>query len=117
MKKVIKKKDWVKVATRVLAIAVILFGLPFYFGYGNPLPFANSEYSFFDNMWLCIFPLMFVGLGLGLKFEKVGGFMTTISVGLGLAATLIIEKEFIAFMLVPLAIGISYLVSGYRMKH
>ncbi|MFH1642385.1 MAG: hypothetical protein ABIC04_05815 [Nanoarchaeota archaeon] len=92
----------------------MLFGLPFYFGYGNPLPFINPEYNLWDNVWLTIFPLMFLGLGLGWKYEKTGGYLVTVPLILGLLFGLIIEKELIWFMLFPLISGISYLIIGYQ---
>jgi hypothetical protein len=30
----------------------MIFALPFYFGYGNPLPFINQDYTLWDNYWL-----------------------------------------------------------------
>ncbi len=65
-----RKYQFLKWISRVLATALIAFGLPFYFGYGNPLPFMNPDYSVYDNIWLVIFPLMFIRLrlvGNGLK--------------------------------------------------
>jgi hypothetical protein len=38
-----------KWTSRISATAVLMFGLPFYFGYGNPLPFTNPQYSLYDN--------------------------------------------------------------------
>lgn len=114
-----KKKDKMKVVrwtARILGLGVILFGLPFYFGYGNPLPFIDSSYTVFDNLWLTIFPLMFLGLGLGWMWEKVGGYLVTVSVIIGLSFTLVSEKEFIWFMLVPLFVGILYLYLGYERR-
>jgi len=40
-----KNYKFLKWSTRILALVIIIFGLPFYFGYGNPLPFLNPEYS------------------------------------------------------------------------
>jgi hypothetical protein len=114
MKKEEKYLNIIKWTARIIAAGVILFGLPFYFGYGNPLPFINPDYKFFDNLWLTIFPLMFIGLGLGWKFEKIGGYIVTISLSIGLIATLIMEKELIWFMLIPLASGILYLIHAYK---
>ena len=114
MKKEAKYLKRIKWAARIIAALGILFGIPFYFGYGNPLPFINPEYSFFDNLWLTIFPLMFVGLGLGWKYEKIGGFLVSIPLTIGLITTLILEKELIWFMLIPLVSGILYLIHAYK---
>ena len=111
------KQKNLKLITRIakgIAIAVIIFGLPFYFGYGNPLPFINPDYTIWDNMWLSIFPLMFIGLGLGLKFEKIGGYLVTIPLVLGFIFSFIWEREVVFPMLVPLLVGILYLVVGYK---
>ena len=105
-----------KWVVRFSALAVILFGLPFYFGYGNPLPFVNPKYTLWDNAWLSIFPLMFIGLGLGWKYEKIGGYLVTIPVSMGLLLGLILEAELIFHMLIPLVPGALYLVAGYGKK-
>lgn len=76
-----------------MAATIILFGLPFYFGYGNPLAFINSDYSMCDKTWLIVFPLMFIGLAIGWKIPKVGGLPM--------------------HMLVPFIVGILYLIIGY----
>jgi len=52
----------IKWTTRIIATLIFLLALPFYFGYGNPLPFANPDNTTMDNIWLTTFPLMFIGL-------------------------------------------------------
>ncbi len=104
----------VRWAGRIIGLATILFGLPFYFGYGNPLPFLNSEYTLWDNFWLTTFPIMFIGLGLGWKYEKIGGYLVSVPITAGLILGIIAERELIFPMLVPLLVGILYLVSGYK---
>ena len=102
-----------KWTTRILATVIILFGLPFYFGYGNPLPFTNPDNSIMDNLWLTIFPLMFIGLGLGWKFERIGGFLVVIPILIGSILSLIVEKEIPTHMLIPFVIGVLYILLGY----
>ena len=68
---------------RISALAVLLFGLPFYFGYGNPLPFMDPGYTLWDNVWLSVFPLMFLGLALGWRWERLGGYLVVVPVGAG----------------------------------
>lgn len=97
-----------------MALAIILFGLPFYFGYGNPLPFISPAYSLWDNTWLTVFPLMFIGLGLGWRYEKIGGYLVIVPVTIGLLLGLITEAELVVHMLVPLIPGVLYLVYGYK---
>lgn len=102
-----------KWVTRISALVVILFGLPFYFGYGNPLPFICSEYSLMQNFWLVVFPLMFIGLGFGWKFEKIGGILVTVPIVTGIALELIIEREIPIPVIIPLIIGILYLITSF----
>jgi len=109
--KKLKIMQWI---TRVLSVGVIAFGIPFYVGYGNLLPFLDPDYTIWDNIWLTIFPIMFIGLVIGLLFEKLGGFLITIPVGLGLIAGLILYGELVIYMLVPLAIGILLLIIGFE---
>lgn len=111
-----KKLNRMKWTARIFAVAVLAFGLPFYFGYGNPLPFIDPDYTLWDNMWLTIFPIMFIGLGVGLKFEKIGGYLVTISIGFGLLMGLLMRGGFPIHMLVPFAIGVLYLIVGYESK-
>lgn len=109
--KKLKIMQWI---TRVFSVGVIAFGIPFYVGYGNLLPFLDPDFTIWDNIWLTIFPIMFIGLVIGLLFEKLGGFLITIPVGLGLMAGLFLYGEVVVYMLVPLAIGIILLVIGYN---
>ena len=108
-----KQLKIVQWTARILSLAVLLFGLPFYFGYGNPLPFINPAYTLWDNAWLCVFPLMFVGLALGWRFEKMGGYLVVVPVCAGLALGLVTEAELVYHMLVPLIPGVLFLVAGY----
>jgi|SRR5690554_2199930 len=111
------KKEQQKVirwTARIIALAVVLFGLPFYFGYGNPLPFIKAEYTLWDNLWLTILPLMFIGLLLGWKYEKIGGYLITIPIVVGFLAGFFIEGAMIIHMFIPLIVGILYLITAYR---
>ena len=113
MKLTKKQQQVLKWTTRILALAILLFGLPFYFGYGNPLPFLNPDYTVWDNTWLTVFPLMFLGLALGWKYEKAGGYLIVIPLMVAFIIGLIVEGELVVHMLVPFAIGLLYLLSGY----
>ncbi len=99
---------------RVIALAVLLFGLPFYFGYGNPLPFADPDYSLWDNIILAMYPLIFIGLGLGWKFEKIGGYLVVVPIIIGIILGLTTKAVFSMNMFFPLIPGILYLVLGYK---
>ncbi len=110
----VKNLKIIKWTARIIALLIIVGGLPFYFGYGNPLPFINPEYTFYDNLWLTVFPLMFIGLALGLKYEKIGGYLLMISVLIGLFTLVIVRKGSGTQMLVSLLVGILYLIVGYK---
>jgi len=110
-----KKLKIMRWTARIIALAVLLLGLPFYFGYGNPLPFVK-DYSFLENLWLTIMPLMFIGLGIGWKYEKIGGYIITVPITIGVILAVILEKEFFSVALLPLVSGIFYLIVGYKNK-
>jgi hypothetical protein len=101
---------------KILAAALTVFGLLFYFGYGNPLPFIDAGYTAWDNLWLSVFPIMFLGLIIGLLFEKAGGYIVVVSVAAGLITGLLLTGSFVWYMLVPFVFGILYLVIGYSIK-
>ena len=109
-----QKLKILKWTTRILSLIVLLFGLPFYFGYGNPLPFINPDYTLWDNVWLSIFPIIFIGLALGWKYEKIAGYLIMIPLALGMLLALITWEDFAVVMFVPLALGVMYLVVGYN---
>ena len=108
-----RKYRLLKWITRILAIAIIVFGLPFYFGYGNPLPFVNPEYSIWDNTWLTVFPIMFIGLAIGWKWPRIGGLLITIPILLGFIIGIITRIGISAHMFVPFIVGVLYIVTGY----
>ena len=105
-----------KWTARILALGMLLFALPFYFGYGNPLPFANPANSLLDNVWLLIIPVVFVGLVLGWKYEKIAGYLITIPIAIAMALSLILIDEVPGPMFAPFVIGILYLFVGCRKK-
>ncbi len=104
----------IKWITRILALCILIFVLPFYFGYGNPLPFAKSDYSLWENVALTMMPLVFVGLALGWKYPKAGGFFTVVPIVIGFAVGLLTEANLSVNLLAPLVPGVLYLVVGYN---
>jgi hypothetical protein len=109
-------KEQVKVMrwfARIMALAIILFGLPFYFGYGNPLPFVNPDYSLWENVALAMMPLIFIGLALGWKYEKIGGYLIVIPMIIGFLVGIATEASFSSNMLFPIIPGALYLLIGY----
>ena len=109
-----KQLKILKWTTRIISLLVLLFGLPFYFGYGNPLPFINPEYTLWDNTWLSIFPLMFIGLAIGWKYEKIGGYLVVVPIGIGMLLGLTMWQDFSIHMFIPFILGIMYLILGYK---
>jgi len=105
-----KTTRWI---VRIIALLTLVFGLLFYFGYGNPLPFVSTDYSVWDNIVLTMYPLSFIGLALGLRYEKLGAYFITIPIAIGLLVGLTTEADFTMNMLFPLFIGIVYFVIGY----
>lgn len=97
-----------------MALGILIFALPFYFGYGNPLPFAKADYSLWENVALAMMPLVFIGLALGWKYPKVGGWLIIISIAIGLIVGLLTEANIGVNLAVPLIPGILYLIDGYK---
>ncbi|MFA5128664.1 MAG: hypothetical protein WC445_01705 [Patescibacteria group bacterium] len=104
----------IKWVARILALCILIFTLPFYFGYGNPLPFAKPDYSLWENVALAMMPLVFIGLVLGWKYPKAGGFLVIIPIIIGFVVGLLTDANFSVNLLTPLIPGILYLVVGYK---
>ena len=104
----------IKWVARILALCILIFTLPFYFGYGNPLPFAKPDYSLWENVALAMMPLVFIGLALGWKYPKAGGWLITISVATGFAVGFLTNANLSANLAIPLIPGILYLMDGYK---
>ncbi len=104
----------IKWFTRILALCILIFALPFYFGYGNPLPFAKPDYSLWENVALTIMLLVFIGLALGWKYPKVAGWLIIISIVIGFVVGLLTEANLSINLAIPLIPGILYLVDGYK---
>jgi hypothetical protein len=104
----------IKWSARILALCILVFALPFYFGYDNPLPVAKSSYSLWENVALAMMPLVFIGLALGWKYPKVGGFLVIIPVIIGFVVGLATNANFSVNLLMPIIPGILYLIDGYK---
>ena len=116
MKNPNKLNGIIKWVTRVAALVALAFALPFYFGYGNPLPFIDPSYSAHTNLWLSVFPIVFIGLALGWFYPKVGGLMISGSLLLAFIVTLFIEGDFGWPMLIPLVVSFGFLYTGFLTK-
>lgn len=99
---------------RILSLCILIFSLPFYFGYGNPLPFVNPNYSLWENVALIAMPLIFLGLALGWKYEKIGGFLIVVPIIIGFSVGLITEANLSINLLIPLLPGLLYLIVAYK---
>jgi hypothetical protein len=104
----------IKWFARILSLCILLFALPFYFGYGNPLPFAKPDYSLWENVALSVMPLVFIGLALGWKYPKVGGWLIVIPIVVGFVVGLLTETNLNVNLAISLIPGILYLIDGYK---
>jgi len=104
----------IKWSARILALCILIFALSFYFGYGNPLPFAKPDYSLWENVALAMMLLVFIGLALGWKYPKAGGWLIIISIAIGLIVGLLTEANLSINLAVPIIPGILYLINGYK---
>lgn len=95
-------------------MCILIFALPFYFGYGNPLPFAKPDYSLWENVALSMMPLVFIGLVLGWKYPKAGGWLVTVAVAAGFAAGFLTDANLSVNLAIPLIPGILYLIDAYK---
>ncbi len=104
----------IKWTARILALCILIFALPFYFGYGNPLPFVNKDYSLWENVALVMMPLVFIGLALGWKCPKVAGWLIVFAIVIGFSVGLLTEANLSINLIVPIIPGILYLIEGYK---
>lgn len=103
----------IKWIARIVALLTLVFGLMFYFGYDNPLPFINPDYSLWENVMLTMVPIMFIGLAVGWWKEKIGGYIVIIPMVIGMLVGLITDANLSMNMLFLLIPGMLYLVVGY----
>lgn len=109
-----RQDNILKWSARIIALAILLFGLPFYFGYGNPLPFAKADYSLWENVALAMMPLVFIGLAIGWKYPKVGGWLVVTSITIGFVVGFLTGAHLSINLAIPLIPGLLYLLVGYQ---
>lgn len=109
-----KQKKIITWSTRIIALVIILFGLPFHFGYGNPLPFIDSDYSLWENIVLLMNPLIFIGLAIGWKYEKIAGILIMMVLTISFLIGAITKTAFSINLLIAIIPGILYLIIGYN---
>ncbi|MCK9578512.1 hypothetical protein M0R01_03410 [bacterium] len=104
----------IKWTSRILALCILLIALPFYFGYDNPLPFIDPNYSVWENLALSIMPLIFVALALGWKYPKFSGWFIVISTVVVFIVGFLTDANLSINLAIPVIPGILYLVDGYK---
>jgi thiamine transporter ThiT len=103
----------IKWTARISALILLGIALPFYFGYGNPLPFINPEYTLWENVSLSMIPLIFFGLVLGWMRPKIGGLIIVLPVAIGFVVGLLTGANFSPNLLAPIIPGVLYLLEGF----
>jgi thiamine transporter ThiT len=109
-----KQQKLIKWSARIIATGILIFALPFYFGYDNPLPFIKSDYSIWENVAVTMMPLVFISLALGWKYPKIGGWLVIASILTGFIVGLLTKANFSINLAVPIFPGILYLIAGYN---
>lgn len=104
----------IKWLARISALGLLIFTLPFYFGYGNPLPFINPDYSWWENLTLAMMPIIFFGLAWGWKNERIGGLLIVTAVILSWTTGLVTSANLSINLLAPIVPGVLYLVAAYK---
>jgi hypothetical protein len=99
----IKVLQW---ASLVLSVIILGIGIPFYLGYGSPIPFTQNEYTFFDNMWLIVMPIVFLFTFIGLKWKRISGIILILFTVIVQILSIIIVRDAILVMLVPILLGV-----------
>lgn len=106
-----KNKKIIVYVSRIYALLVLAIMLPFYLGYGNPIPFTNPEYTLSDNVWLITFPISFVCLICGIKWPKISGYIILGIVSIGFVIDAISSSGFAWPMMFVLIAGAIYIIS------
>lgn len=106
----------IKWISRIIALCLLGFVLPFYFGYGNPLPFSSPTYSIWENVSLLMLPLIFLGLILGWRYPKFGGLMIIFSSLIITIGNLLVDGNLSVNFLISFIPGILYLISSLKSK-
>ena len=104
-------KLWARWIARIAGIAIVVLFLPFYFGYGNPLPFLNPDYTVHDNVWLTAFPFVFIGLILAWRYPRIGGYMVVLAILVAQTVTFFSGYGLVIPMIIPLLVGFLFVAS------
>jgi len=104
----------IKWTARILSLCLLVFALPFYFGYGNPLPFVNPSYSLWENIALTLVPLIFIGLALGWRCPKIAGWIITVSIIIIFTLGFLTDANLSINLMAPIIPAILYLIDGHK---
>ena len=104
--------DVIRWVARISGLILFLFALPFYFGYGLPIP--NSSLSLLENIHLFIMPVVLAGLLIGWKWELAAGCMICIPVISKLIMAVIFQENPGPVLVLLLLPGILFLVYGFK---
>lgn len=104
----------IKWSARISALFILVIWLLFYFWYWNPLPFINPNYTWIENAWLTLFPLVFIWLAIWWKYEKIAWYIIIISVLFWFIAWLVAKASFPINTLIVLLPWVLYLIYWYK---
>jgi hypothetical protein len=107
-----KTLNIIRWTARGMATLFLIAFLPFYFGYGLPLP--SSEMSFFENVWMLIMPLFIIGLAIGWKWEKTAGYLITLPIFAGFTISVITAQYPTFVFIFPFITGLLFLIYAYK---
>lgn len=107
-----------KWVVKLFSVFVLLFSCFFYFFFDNPFIFSFKDVPkdmlLYAVFWLIGAPIMFIGQIVGLKWEKIGGFLIVIPISLYIVSSYAINQSFVNLLFFPLIIGCFYLYFGYE---
>lgn len=109
-----RKNRVLQYSSLICSLVILGFGLPFYLGYGNPIPFTQNDYTFTDNMWLIVMPVVFILVILGFKWKKVTGLLLFVIVFIAQFMSLIINGEIVLVMMLPIILGVLNILNHKR---
>lgn len=109
-----RQANVIRWTARILALIMLVFGLMFYFGYDNPLPFVNPAYTWLENVWLTLVPIVFIGLAVGWKYEKTGGYLIVISLVMGGLVAIGAGQQPPSLFAITLVPAVLFLIVGHN---
>jgi hypothetical protein len=105
-----------KWSARMISLILFIFGVLFYFGYWNPLPFVDPDYTWIENTWLTLVPFIFIWLLVWWRYEKIWGYLIIGPIVIGFLLWILADANFSINFLVLLIPGILFLLYWYNKK-